>query len=216
MTEPRSLAARLSLIVITDARCAGERGVLEVVRAALQGGAPAVQLRAKRESAREMLELARRIRKETRRTGALLFINDRVDVALAAEADGAHVGDDDLPLSVARRITPRGFLLGRSVDTAEQARIAEREGADYVGVGPVNATASKADAGPQVGVEGIAAVRAATSIPVVAIGGIGPENARRTVAAGAHGVAVIRAVMAAPQPEISVRELLYRISEGRR
>ena len=115
--SPGELAARLSLVVITDAECAAGRGLVQVVRAALRGGAPAVQVRAKTETARETVELSRSLREETRAAGALLFVNDRVDVALAAGADGAHLGDDDLPLAAARSIVPPGFLLGRSVDT---------------------------------------------------------------------------------------------------
>jgi thiamine-phosphate pyrophosphorylase len=206
--SPAELASRLSLIVITDAGCTGGRDLVEVVRAALQGGAPAVQVRAKTESARETVELARVLREKTRAAGALLFVNDRVDVALAAGADGAHLGDDDLPLPAARAVVPAGFLLGRSADTVEQAVLAREEGADYVGVGPVYATATKADAGSPVGLSRIAAVSAAVGIPVVGIGGIDVSNAAEVVRAGAAGVAVIRAVMAAADPSDAVRRFL--------
>jgi thiamine-phosphate pyrophosphorylase len=202
------LRDRLRLIVVTDPDCGPERDVLDVVRAALRGGAPAVQLRMKDASAREMASLARALLVETRAAGALLFINDRVDVALAVGADGAHVGQDDLPVDAARRITPPGFLLGVSAETAELARAAEADGADYVGVGPVYATGSKADAGDAVGVERIAQVAAAVRIPVVGIGGITIANAPAVLHAGAAGVAVISAVMRADDPEAAVRALL--------
>ncbi|HEX8692340.1 MAG TPA: thiamine phosphate synthase [Longimicrobium sp.] len=207
------LADRLRLIVVTDPDCGEGRAVLEVVRAALRGGAPAIQLRGKEMAAREMAELARALLAETRAAGALLFVNDRVDVALAAGADGAHVGQDDLPAAAARAIAPPGFLLGVSAEDPELARRAERDGADYVGTGPVYPTGSKAGAGEAVGVGRIAGVAAAVGIPVVGIGGIDAANAAEVVRAGAAGVAVISAVMRAPDPEAATRALL-RATEG--
>lgn len=215
MTPPDDLARRLELVVITDARCGEGRGLVDVVRAALRGGAPAVQLRAKTEPARQTVALARVLREETRAAGALLFVNDRLDVALVAGADGAHVGDDDIPVPAARRIVPPGFLLGRSVETPEQAARAREEGADYVGVGPVYETASKDDAGLPVGLARVSAVAEAAGVPVVGIGGIEAENAAEVARAGAAGVAVIRAVMQAPDPEEAVRELRRRIRSGK-
>ena len=208
------LAERLRLIVVTDPACGAGRSVVEVVRAALRGGAPAIQLRAKDATARETVALARLLRAETRAAGALLFVNDRVDVALAAGADGAHLGDDDLPLAAARAIVPPGFLLGMSADAPEGALRAARCGADYVGAGPVYATASKADAGEAVGPERIAAVAAAAGVPVVGIGGIDASNAGEVVRAGAAGVAVISAVMRAADPEAATRELLRAVGGG--
>ncbi|HEX5724986.1 MAG TPA: thiamine phosphate synthase [Longimicrobiaceae bacterium] len=212
MTE---LASRLALVVVTDPGVPAGRTVPAVVRAALRGGAPAVQLRVKEGSARELVELAGALRAETRAAGALLFVNDRVDVALAAGADGAHVGENDLPVAAARRLSPPGFLLGVSAATPEAARRAERDGADYVGVGPVYATASKADAGEAVGVERVAAVAAAVRIPVVGIGGITVASAGEVARAGAAGVAVISAVMRADDPEAAARALLAAVSRAR-
>lgn len=210
-----ALARRLELVVVTDPRCGEGRALVDVVRAALRGGAPAVQLRAKSGTAREAVELARALREATRAAGALLFVNDRVDVALAAGADGAHVGDDDLPVAAARRIVPPGFLLGRSAETPEQAVRAREEGADYVGVGPVYETASKDDAGLPVGLARVRAVSAAAGIPAVGIGGIDAGNAAEVARAGAAGVAVIRAVMQAPDPADAVRELLRQVRSAR-
>jgi thiamine-phosphate pyrophosphorylase len=212
---PASLTRALRLVVVTDDRTGG-RPLVEVVRAALRGGAPAVQLRAKAATGREMTELARTLLVETRAAGALLFVNDRVDVALAAGADGAHVGDDDLPVEAVRRIAPPGFLLGRSADTVEGALQAQRAGADYVGVGPVYATGSKADAGSPVGVERIAGVAAAVRLPLVGIGGCHAENSRAIVQAGAAGVAVISAVMQAPDPEAATRAILAAVDGSAR
>ena len=212
MTPP--LVERLALMVITDPDCAG-RDLVDVARAALRGGAGSIQLRAKHESTREMVELGRRLKAETEAAGALLFVNDRVDVALVIGADGAHLGDDDLPLEAARRIAPPPFLLGRSVDTEEEARVAEREGADYLGAGPVHATPSKLDAAPAIGVPGIGAIAAATRLPVVAIGGVDAETAEGVARAGAAGVAVIRAVMRADDPERAARDLAAAVRRGR-
>ncbi|MBV9109742.1 MAG: thiamine phosphate synthase [Gemmatimonadetes bacterium] len=205
------LRDRLSLIVITDPSCGEGRTILEVVRAALRGGAPSIQLRGKEMAVREQVELARALLAETRAAGALLWVNDRLDVALAAGADGAHLGQDDLPVEAARRISPPGFLLGISAETPELALAAESGGADYVGTGPVYETGSKADAGSAIGLGRIAEVAAAVRIPVVGIGGIAAANAGEVVRAGAAGVAVISAVMRAPDPEQAVRDLLRAV-----
>lgn len=203
-----ALRERLRLIVVTDPDCGAGRGVADVVRAALRGGAPAIQLRMKDASAREMAAVARSLLAATRAAGALLFINDRVDVALAVGADGAHVGQDDLPMAAARAIAPPGFLLGVSAETVALALQARADGADYVGVGPVYATGSKADAGDAVGTGRVAEVASAVRIPVVGIGGIAAGNAATVMRAGASGVAVISAVMRAADPEAAVRALL--------
>ena len=203
-----SLAARLALIVVTDPAVPAGLTLVEAVRSALRGGAPSIQLRAKDRSARDTAQLARELLVETRAAGALLFINDRVDIALAVGADGAHLGDEDLPLAAARRIVPPGFLLGMSADSVELAREAERDGADYLGVGPVYGTASKADAGAPIGTARITEVASAVRIPVVGIGGIHATNAAPVVEAGAAGVAVISAVMHAADPEEATRALL--------
>jgi thiamine-phosphate pyrophosphorylase len=208
------LRQRLSLIVIADPSAALHRPLPEVVRAALQAGAPAIQLRAKGLSAREIVELGKVIVQDTRRAGALFFVNDRVDIALVTGADGAHLGDDDLPLRAARAISPPGFLLGRSVDTPDEARVAMAEGADYVGVGPVFATRSKTGLGEPIGLKGVAAVAGACSLPVVGIGGIRSDNAAAVAEAGAAGVAVIQAVIGHPDPYHAVREILLRVTSA--
>jgi thiamine-phosphate pyrophosphorylase len=207
-----SLASRLALIVVTDPGVPAGLTLVEAVRAALRGGAPAIQLRAKDAPARAAAQLARELLAETRAAGALLFINDRVDIALAAGADGAHLGDEDLPLAAARRIVPPGFLLGMSADSVQLAREAERDGADYLGVGPVYGTASKADAGAPIGTARIAQVAAAVRIPIVGIGGIHAANAAPVVQAGAAGVAVISAVMHALDAEAATRAVIRSIT----
>jgi thiamine-phosphate diphosphorylase len=199
---------RVRLIVITDVEVAGRRGVETVVEAALEAGAPAIQLREKDRGMAEVLPLGLRLRSLTRRYGALLFVNDRLDLALAVEADGVHLGPDDLPVSEVRRRVPAEFLLGHSTDDPEKARAAEEAGADYLGCGTVWPTYSKEDAGTVIGPDGLARVAAAVQIPVVGIGGITPDRARELAGTGAAGVAVLGAIMASPDPGETTRKLL--------
>jgi thiamine-phosphate pyrophosphorylase len=145
----------------------------------------------------------------TRLAGALLFVNDRVDVALAAEADGAHVGPTDLPLAALRRWVPSTFLLGYSTDDPDEARRAEAAGADYLGCGAVYRTRSKDVGDEAIGPTGLHRVARAVGIPVVGIGGITPERASELAATGAAGVAVMGAIMAADDPGGAVRDLLH-------
>ena len=209
-----TLGQRLRLIVITDGGLAAPHSVEEVVAAALDAGAPAIQLRDKQATARELLVTARRLREVTLRHGALLFLNDRVDVALAAEADGVHLGPDDLPVAAVRRSVPSGFLIGFSAHEPHVAVAAEGDGADYIGCGAVYTTAHKADAGEAIGVEGLDRVAAVLQVPVVGIGGITGELAAEVASSRAAGVAVIGAVMSAKDPGEAVRRLLEPF-EGR-
>ncbi|HKJ03378.1 MAG TPA: thiamine phosphate synthase, partial [Longimicrobiales bacterium] len=153
--------------MITDAGLARPRSVLEVVTSALSAGAPAIQLRNKGDAPRQLLELGRALRRATRDTGALLFVNDRLDLALAVEADGVHLGPDDLPVAAVRRVAPPGFLIGRSADDPEVARTAVADGADYIGCGTVYATSTKRDAGEVIGLAGLRRVVEAVEVPVV-------------------------------------------------
>jgi thiamine-phosphate pyrophosphorylase len=149
------------------------------------------------------------LRALTLKWGALLFINDRFDVALAAEADGVHLGPDDLPVSAVRRAAPDGFLIGHSTDEPRIAQEAELAGADYIGCGTVFPTSTKKDAGDVIGVEGLGRVAAAVQIPVVGIGGVTPEGAQLIAAgSGAAGVAVIGALMGAKDADAVTRRLL--------
>lgn len=213
----------LRLIVITDAAIAAPRQVLEVVHAALGAGAPAVQLRMKDPTstdgagaardliaARDVIAAALELRQATRDAGALLFVNDRLDVALAAEADGVHLGPDDIPVAAARAVVPDDFLIGASTDDPELARKAARDGADYIGCGAVFGTTSKDVAGEAIGAARLDAVARAVDIPVIGIGGITVDNVARLADTAAAGVAVIGAVMGAPDPAAAVRTLLAR------
>lgn len=202
-----ALRKALRVVVITDEPLARERGVMEVVRSALSGGAGAVQLRNKGDSPRKLLELGRALREMTRARDALLFVNDRLDVAMALGADGVHLGPDDLPVHAARRIVPPGFLIGRSADDPEIARRSVRDGADYIGCGAVYPTNTKPDAGDVIGLAGLRRLVAAVTVPVVAIGGITVDRAPCVAAAGAAGVAIVGAIMGANDPAGVVREL---------
>ncbi len=206
------LSRALRLVVVTDRALAAPRTLEEVVAAAMAGGAGAVQLRNKGEPPRELLDLGRDLRALTREAGVLLFVNDRLDVALAIGADGVHLGPDDLPVSVARQVVHGGFLIGRSCDEPEVARRLVDEGADYIGCGAVYPTATKPDAGPVIGLEGLRRVVEAVHVPVVAIGGITVERAEEVASTGAAGAAVVGAVMAAEDPEVACITMLRAFS----
>lgn len=204
------------LYVITDEALSGGRSHAEISRLAVSGGACAIQLRDKTLSSREFLRAGREIRAVTTEAGALFFVNDRLDLALACGADGVHLGQDDISPAVARQLSPPGFLIGVSAGSIEEAVRAEAEGADYVVVSPVFATGSKADAGPGLGLECVQKMRAAVRIPVLAIGGIGPGNAADVIRAGADGIAVISAVVAAPDIAKAARELKAIVAQAKR
>jgi thiamine-phosphate pyrophosphorylase len=204
----------LRLIVITDSGLAGERGFLDAVHAALRAGAPAIQLRHKDAGSGELLGLAQELLPPIRAANALLFINDRVDVALAAGADGVHLGPDDMPVAAARRIAP-SLLIGYSTDDPGAARRAEHDGASYIGCGAVFGTTTKPGlADERIGLDRLREVVRAVSIPVVGIGGIGVHNVAGVRETGAAGVAVVGAVMGAGDPEGVVRRLLGSLGGG--
>ena len=206
--NPTELARRLRLVVITDEALAQPRGLEAVLRQALQAGAPAIQLRAKGATAREVSAMARRLLPLVRAGGALFFVNDRLDVALAIGADGVHLGPDDPQVGDVRSAVPRDFIVGYSTDDPEEAARAEADGADYVGAGTVYPTENKADPGGVIGLSGLQRVVDAVSIPVIGIGGITAERAAHVAGVGARGVAVIGAVMSTPHPGEAVRGLL--------
>ena len=192
--------------VITDRSLSMGRSNEEVIRRAIAGGADVVQFRAKEGSTADVYREALRLRRVTRATDTPFIINDRVDVALAVDAEGVHLGQDDLPLTVARRILGPNKMVGASTHSFEQALSAAREGAHYVSVGPVFPTRTK-EAGPPVGIDLIRHIKGHVAVPVVAIGGIGSENVAQVLQAGADGVAVISAVVSAGDIEASVRAL---------
>jgi len=196
-----------SLYLVTDAGLSRGRTHAEVLTAAVRGGVSVVQYREKSGTTRRMVEEARVLRELCRAAGVPFIVNDRIDVALAVDADGVHVGQDDMPASRARELIGRGKILGVSAGTPEEARIAERDGADYIGASPIFATPTKPDAPAPMGIEGLRLLARAVSIPVVAIGGMNEHNARSIIEAGAAGVAVVSAIVGAEDVEAAARNI---------
>lgn len=208
----------LGTYLVTQQSLSAGRTTREVVEAAVAGGVDVVQVREKHRSARDQLEIARELRPLTAEAGVTLIVNDRVDVARAADADGVHLGDDDLPVEAAREQLGPDAIVGRSVSDVPAAREAVAAGADYLGVGAVYATGSK-DTEPsesEVGLDTVRAVAEAVDVPFVGIGGVTPDRAADVVAAGADGVAVISAIAGADDPEAATRALDAAVEEGRR
>lgn len=192
------MLGRLYLCVITDANLVPDRDHVAIAEAALEGGADMIQLRDKTRSLRDLLPQARAIQALCRSRGALFIVNDRVDLALAADADGAHVGQEDLPAASARRLLGPRRLMGVSTHSLAQAEAARQAGADYIGFGPMFATGTKETGYTPRGLDALRGIRRAVSLPVLAIGGIGLENVSLVIEAGATAPAVISAVVAAP------------------
>ena len=190
----------LSLYLVIGPGDIPARSLNDVVRDAVRGGVTAVQLRRKEGSTRAFIEDARSLLALLRPIGIPLIINDRVDVALAVNADGVHVGQDDMDVEDARRLLGPECLIGVSVTTLVQARHADGTSADYLGIGPVFTTATKPDAAPALGLAATAEICRGTRIPSVAIGGINQHNAADVRATGVCGLAVVSAICAAPDP----------------
>ena len=203
---------RLSgLYLILDPAVADSRSLADITSKALDAGVRLFQLRMKISETRKLYEMAAVLCPLVQKGGGTFIVNDRVDVAKAIGADGVHLGQEDLPLADARAILGPGRLIGISTHNLTQAAEAEAGGADYIGFGPVFPTETKENPDPVVGVEGLREVRALVRIPVVAIGGITAKNAGGVRAAGADGVAVVSAVLAASDPKAAIAELLRAI-----
>ncbi len=206
MASKRHLLDGVKLYVIVDAAACGGRDPAQVAREAVSGGADSIQWRAKTWSMQERWRVAQRIAEVVRPTSVLFIINDHAELALAVGADGVHVGQEDLPLAVVRRLVGADCLIGRSTHSLEQAVAAQAEGADYLGVGPVFATPTKPDY-RAVGPELVEAVAARVTIPFVAIGGIDQQNLPLVLSRGATRVAVVRAVTGAPDVRAAAHAL---------
>ncbi|MFB3779214.1 MAG: thiamine phosphate synthase [Bryobacteraceae bacterium] len=194
------------LYLVTDRTLAHPRPLEEVVEAAVRGGVTAVQLREKQCGTRQFVAVAKSLR-AILPAGVPLIINDRVDVALAAGADGVHLGQSDMDYHDARRLVGPDRFVGLSVETMEQALAAEQLDADYLGVSPIFPTPTKTDTGSAWGIEGLRLLRAHSRRKLIAIGGINERNAGEVIAAGADGIAVVSAICAAPDPEFAARKL---------
>ena len=203
-----------TLYLVTDPELARGRALIDLVAAAVRGGVTLVQLRDKHAEGRALLETARALKAVLDPLRVPLLVNDRADVAHAAGA-GCHVGQTDLPAEAARAILGPDAILGVSLDAPDQARSIDRDLVDYVAYGPFAATATRADAGGPIGSDGLAAVAKETMLPLVAIGGIDARNAAEAVRAGADGIAVVAAIMAADDPEAASRALRAAIDAAK-
>ena len=199
------------LYVILDPQVVRGFSLVEALRLATAGGARLFQYRDKVSSPRDVYRSAERLRQAADDAKALFVVNDRCDIAMAVDADGVHLGQDDLPVGDARAILGPSKLIGLSTHTAEQVRVAPND-ADYLGFGPIFPSSTKRDHDPVVGIEGLRTIRTLTRRPIVAIGGIDVERASDVMAAGADAVAVISAIWTAQDPAAAVAALIQRLS----
>ncbi len=211
MSNPMSIDFRLYLI--TD-RHATTLGLPEAVRFALKGGVRAVQLREKDLPVRELLSLARELRGITREFGAKLFINDRVDVAVAVDADGVHLGGQSMPASAVRKIVGSGMLIGVSAHNMSEAKEAEAGGADFITFGPLFPTPSKMKYGSPMGLGSFMDVKRRVNLPIFGLGGIHGGNIGQVLGAGADGIAMISAILSADDIQRAAELMVRRIGEA--
>jgi thiamine-phosphate pyrophosphorylase len=203
-----------TLYLVTDRRWLGERTLWDGVEEAIRGGATLVQLREKKISSKEYLELAQRVKEVTDRHDIPLIINDRIDIALAIDADGVHLGPEDLPVPIARKLLGDGKIIGSSAASVAEALLLQAQGADYLGVGAVFPTATKRGT-EKVGLEDLRGIKSAVHIPVVAIGGINAENAKPVMETGVDGVAVVSAIMDQTDIREAARQLLSLLKRAK-
>lgn len=207
------------LQVLTDTVLQSRFTHLELARMAISGGADTIQFRQKMGQTRAMIETARKLKNLCQERGVTFIVNDRLDVAIASEADGVHLGQEDFPIPLARKLLGKDRIIGGSAAILEDAQKCLEEGADYIGFGPVFPTASKEDAGPVSGVEELKRVIQAITLPIIAIGGISVSNTPEVMRAGAQGIAVISAVCCQEDPEQATRALfdaLHRVRQEER
>ncbi|PKM83397.1 MAG: thiamine phosphate synthase [Firmicutes bacterium HGW-Firmicutes-14] len=204
------------LYVVSGEDFIADRPYLEVIKACIAGGAGIIQLREKNWDGARLIESGRSLRKLTREAGVLLIINDRVDIAMAVEADGVHIGQEDIPLPLVRKIAGSKMIIGVSAHDPPEAVAAEKAGADYIGFGPVFPTETKKDTRPVRGLELLKEVRKVTSLPIYAIGGIKAKNAGSVIRAGADGVAVVSGVIGADDIAGAARKFILEINKAKR
>jgi thiamine-phosphate pyrophosphorylase len=191
--------------VLTDTLLQNRFSHVELAAMALSGGADTIQFRSKSGSTRELIDSARQMKALCLEAGVPLIINDRVDIALAVEADGVHLGQDDFPIPAARKLLGPDAIIGGSAGDMEEAQKCLADGADYIGSGPVYGTGSKSDAGSATGVENIRKIAGRIPLPVIAIGGIAARDINELLDAGSYGVAVISAVCHDDDPQAAAR-----------
>ncbi len=205
-----------SLYLVTDRGLARGRPTLDIVRAAVEGGVTCVQLREKECSTLDFIEQALTIKDFLKAKGVPLIINDRVDVALAIEADGVHLGQTDMPLAIAKKIIGNSMIIGISAESLEDAVAAEKGGADYLGVSPIYATPTKTDTAPPLGLAGLRTIREAVRLPLVGIGGLNRDNSAAVIENGGDGVAVVSAIVAADDPAAAAGNIKQIIDRARK
>lgn len=199
------------LYVLTGEQFYPGRSYLDVIEEAIKGGADCIQLREKNKSKKELLIMARALKELTSKYGVLFIVNDHIDIALAVDADGIHLGQDDLPLVEARRIVGPNKWIGISTHALAEAQTAEKDGADYIGVGPIYSTQTKVDVVQPVGLDYVREVVRNISIPFVAIGGIKPHNVDQVLESGAERVCVVSAIVGADDVEQAAKDFSERI-----
>ena len=206
----------LSLYLVTDSVLAGDRNMEDIVKEAVEGGVTMVQLREKSLDTRSFIDRALRLKKLLAPYGVPLIINDRVDVALASDADGVHIGQSDMPFSMARAILGPDKIIGLSVENMDQVSEANGLDVDYIGVSPVFATPTKTDTAEPFGLDGLQRAVRMSVHPAVAIGGMNAGTAREVISTGVDGIAVVSAIVCAASPREASRELMRIIGEARR
>ncbi len=204
------------LYLVTDRGLCGQKSLEDVVWQSVKGGVSCVQLREKDISTRLFVSEAQRIKKLLEPYKIPLIINDRIDVALACGAEGVHIGQDDMPYAIARKLLGKQAIIGLSVETWDDVEESRKLDLDYIGVSPVFATPTKTDTKGAWGLEGLAKIKKISRHPVVAIGGLNETNVRETILAGADCVAVVSAICAASDPEAATRKLSNIIEEALR
>lgn len=211
MPKPRCRCPLSGLYVILDPSVCPDRSLRDVLVQSAQAGARIFQYRNKSASMKEAYEEALPLRKRAADLGVVFIVNDRCDLALAVDADGVHLGQGDLPLDLARQVMGPDKLIGLSTHNAEQVKDADRLQSDYIGFGPIFTPSSKWDHDPVVGIEGLRAIRSLTALPIFAIGGITVDNIGEVMRAGANGVAVISAILKAPDIRQAVSGFLVQM-----
>lgn len=215
MTVPKLVLPDVSLYLVAGPTFVSGRPFLAVVEEAIQGGVTAIQFREKTGRMRDHLNVCLELRELTQEYQIPFFVNDRVDLALASNADGVHLGQSDFPIQEARMLLGRSKWIGISTHSVEEAVEAERNGADYIGVGPMKSTKTKMDTEPVVGTTGLQKIQDAVSIPIVAIGGITLESVSDIILAGATGVAVVSAILSSNHPHLAAQNLFNAVRSAK-
>jgi len=205
----------LSLYLVTDRGYIGDRNLRDVVDQAVKGGVTIVQLREKEVSTREFIELALNIKNDLKSKKIPLIINDRVDVAMAVKADGVHLGQEDMPVELAREIMGEDYIIGLSIENMDQLREAENKDIDYIGLSPLFVTETKPELNHQWGLKGLQQAARETSHKIVAIGNIDADNAARVIQSGARGVAVVSAICASSDPQAAAKSISKEIRKAK-